>query len=172
MILILALFTLLALQDDLPPRPPSYPGRPPPLADGEAFGGMLGSACDDARGEDGRWYNDHVLSLAPGQRLGIIVSSPDFAPWIQIIDRDGEVVTEAQGKADDQAVGFLFTAAGQPSREFLPPVLYRLRVTSVDVGGVGSWKVEKSYGGRLKPFSSSTFPVRTGCRPLGAVLPD
>jgi hypothetical protein len=172
MLPLLLLLGGIALQDDPPPYP-VFPGRPPPLASGEAFGGVLGSACDDTLGEDGRWFNDHLLSLSPGQTQGIMVSSSEFAPWLQIVDGDGDVVAEAQGAADGEVVGLAFKAAGEPSREFLPPVRYRLRVTSVDPGGVGRWKVETNYSGRLEALTGPfEFPVRTGCRPLGPVLPE
>lgn len=153
--------------------PPVLPGRPPPIASRQAFGGVLGLSCDDVLGADDRWYSDRLLSLSPGERQAIMVSSPDFAPRLQILDQAGAVVAEAEGRADGAVAGFIFAAAGEASPLFLPPVVYRLRVTSAEPGVGGSWKVEKNHDGSLEPFSRAhAFPTRTGCRPLGPILPN
>lgn len=167
LIIALALAGSLGIQD--PPQPPTLPGRPPPLAIGEAFGGVLGLACDDRQGEDGRWFNDHELSLPPGGRIGLNVSSTDFAPLLRVIDDGGEVLAEIEAAADGKAAGFVFTAAGERSREMRPPLIYRIRVTSAAPAGVGAWRVEKNYDGQIDvvfPGEAVPFPVRTGCQPM------
>lgn len=159
---------MFGLQEPPPPFP-TLPGRPPPIASGFAFGGALGSACDDVRGEDGRWFNDHALALRPGQRIGLNVSSPDFAPLLRVLDADGEVVAEIAAASDGEAVGFVFTAPGERSHESQPSLSYRIRVTSAKPGAGGQWRVEQDFEGRIDvvyPGEASPFPVRAGCQPM------
>ncbi|HWQ87855.1 hypothetical protein [Brevundimonas sp.] len=173
MVVALTLAGLLGLQEPPPPYP-VMPGRPPPIASGFAFGGVLGSACDDRRGDDGRWFNDHALSLGPGQSVGLNVSSREFAPLMQVIDADGGVVAGIGAAADGEAAGFVFTAPGERSREPQPSLGYRIRVTSAKPGAGGPWRVEQDFEGRIDvayPGEASPFPVRTGCQPMPPLPP-
>ena len=170
------LFAAALQAQTLPPQPPPLPpmpGRPPPLADGLAYGGQLGSACDDTLGEDGRWFNDHEHPMAAGLSTGLNLSSPDFAPVLQVIDADGRVAATVQaGKGE--AATLVFTAAGGPIDNVRPNVRYRLRVTTAEPGETGQWRLELSNSGRTDvvfPGEAAPFPVRTGCRPLPPIDP-
>ena len=112
MLLTLVAVAVLGLQDGPPPPPlPPMPGRPPPLADGLAYRGHLGLACDDTLGDDGRWFNDHAHPMAAGRVTGLNLSSPDFAPVLRVIDPEGRVVGEVAAGRGEAAV-LAFTAAG------------------------------------------------------------
>lgn len=170
MLLTLIAVAVLGLQDGPPPMPP-MPGRPPPLADGLAYGGQLGQACDDTLGGDGRWFNDHEDPMAAGRITGLNLSSPDFAPVLQVIDPEGRVVATT-GAARGEAATLAFTAAGGPVDGVRPNVMYRLRVTTAQPGETGQWRLEVTSSGRTDvvfPGEAAPFPVRTGCRPLPPV---
>ncbi len=47
---------------------------------------MLGSACDDLKGSDGRWFNDHEQPMSAGRSGGLSLGSRDFAPVLQVVD--------------------------------------------------------------------------------------
>lgn len=146
---------LVVTGQEAPPLPPVLPGRPPPLAPGLAHLGWLGQGCRDVRGEDGRWRWETTVSLAPGQTLGLNVSSPDFDPVLEVLDAGGAVIERVRGAAGDAGGGALrFTAPGAPSREFLPPVEFRLRVTTTAPDVVGRWRLEVMTDGR----TDAVFP--------------
>lgn len=174
MLLTLIAVAVLGLQDGPPPPPmPSFPGRPPPLADGLAYGGQLGQACDDTLGGDGRWFNDHEHPMAAGGIKGLNLSSADFAPVLQVIDPEGRVVATAEAARGESAT-LAFTAAGGPVDGVRPNVIYRLRVTTAQPGETGQWRLEVVSGGRTDvvfPGEAAPFPVRTGCRPLPPIGP-
>lgn len=173
MLLSLAAVAVLGLQDGPPPPPlPPMPGRPPPLAEGLAYGGQLGLSCDDVRGDDGRWFNDHEHPMAAGRITGLNLSSPDFAPVLQVIDPGGRVVGTAEA-GRGEAAALVFTAAGGPVDGVRPSVIYRLRVTTARPGETGHWRLETSAVGRTDvvfPGEAAPFPVRTGCRPMPSVV--
>lgn len=167
MMLALIAVALLGAQEAPPPAPP-MPGRPPPLADGLAFGGHLGQACDDRLGDDGRWFNDHEQTMSAGTRIGLNLSSADFAPVLQVIDAEGAVVATVEGGADAPAT-LVFTPPGGPIDNIRPSLTYRLRVTTATPGETGAWRLEVSLSGRTDvvfPGEAAPFPVRTGCRPM------
>jgi hypothetical protein len=168
MMLTLIAVALLGAQEAPPPPLPPMPGRPPPLADGLAFGGHLGQACDDVLGDDGRWFNDHEQTMSAGMRIGLNLSSADFAPVLQVIDAEGEVVATVEGGADAPAA-LVFTPPGGPINNIRPSLAYRLRVTTATPGETGAWRLEVSYSGRTDvvfPGEAAPFAVRTGCRPM------
>jgi hypothetical protein len=172
--LIAALLLAAALQAQDPPPPfPPMPHRPPPLASGLAYGGQLGQACDDVRGDDGRWFNDHEHPMAAGRAMGLNLSSPDFAPVLQVIDAEGRVAAEVRGRRGEAAT-LVFTAPGGPVDGVRPNVAYRLRVTTTGPGETGQWRLELDNDGRTDvvfPGEAAPFPVRTGCRPLPPIDP-
>ncbi|RZJ04007.1 MAG: hypothetical protein EON89_09480 [Brevundimonas sp.] len=171
MLLTLVAVAMLGLQDRPAPPMPPMPGRPPPLSDGLAYGGQLGSACDDVLGEDGRWFNDHQHPMAAGMTTGLNLSSPDFAPVLQVIDSEGRVAGTARAGRGEEAV-LAFTAAGGPIDNVRPNVTYRLRVTTAQPGETGQWRLEVASNGRTDlvfPGEAAPFPVRTGCRPMPPV---
>ena len=150
-----------------PPPFPILPGRPPPLADGLAYGGRLGAACDDVRGTDGRWYNDHEQPMPGGQSFGLNLSSQDFSPRLQVISPDGIVVAAIDGGAGPSGAALVFTPPGDARQT------YRLRATSVEPGQTGAWRLEVMHNGqtdRVFPGEAVPFPVRTGCSPLPPVI--
>lgn len=168
MLLTLMAMATLGLQDVPPPPLPPMPGRPPPLADGLAYGGQLGLSCDDVLGGDGRWFNDHQVPMAAGLVKGLNLSSPDFTPVLQVIDPEGRVVATARAGRGEAAT-LVFTAAGGPVDNVHPNVIYRLRVTTAQPGETGHWRLEVVRDGRTDlvfPGEAAPFPVRTGCRPL------
>jgi hypothetical protein len=171
---IVALIFAAALQGQEPPPPlPPMPGRPPPLASGIAYGGELGRACDDLRGEDGRWYNEREHPMAAGRTVGLNLSSPDFAPVLQVIDAEGRVAAEARAGRGEAAT-LAFTAAGGPVDGVRPNATYRLRVSTAAPGDTGQWRLELDTDGRTDvvfPGEAAPFPVRTGCRPLPPIDP-
>ena len=172
MLLTLVAVAVLGLQDQPPPPPmPPMPGRPPPLADGLAYGGHLGLACDDTRGDDGHWFNDHAHPMAAGRVTGLNLSSPDFAPVLRVIDQQGGVVGEVAAGRGEEAV-LAFTAAGGPVDGVRPNVMYRLRVSTAQPGETGRWRLEVAANGRTDmvfPGEAAPFPVRTGCHPMPPV---
>lgn len=150
-----------------PPPFPILPGRPPPIADGLAYGGRLGAACDDVRGPDGRWFNDHEQPMPGGQSFGLNLSSADFAPRLQVIDPEGMIVGTIDASAGPDGAALVFTPPGDARR------IYRLRATSVEPGQTGARRLEVMHNGqtdRVFPGEGSTFPVRTGCSPLPRIV--
>lgn len=160
---------LLLTQQAPPPPPLMWPYRPPPVSEGLAYGGMLGSACDDTKGSDGRWFNDHEHPMSAGLPVGLNLSSSDFAPVLQIIDPLGAVVATARGETGQPSVFMVFTPPGEAIDGIRPSVTYRLRTTTIGSNETGAWRLEVMADGRTDtvfPGERSPFPVRTGCQPL------
>lgn len=150
-----------------PPVPPVMPGRPPPIADGFAYEGRLGLACDDVQAPDGRWFNDHELPMPGGQAFGLNLSSSDFAPRLQVIDPGGTIMAAVDAPAGPNGAVLIFTPHGDAR------LTYRLRATTVEPGETGHWRLEVMYNGqtdRVFPGEDVPSAIRTGCSPLPPIV--
>lgn len=155
---------LLVLAQDVP-QPPPGPGRPPPLANGLAIPGRLGSDCGDRQDEAGRWRHETWTTLADGQRIWLSITSPDFDAVLQVFDDEGMTVATVEDRRDETPTGRFVNApvraAPGPSRT------YTLRVTSAEPGQTGRWRVEDRrdgsdaqmfFGEILPPFDQRGCP--------------
>lgn len=72
--------------DDAATAPPwRWPYRPAASLRGARVR-VLGSACDELKGSDSRWFNDHQQPMSAGRSLGLSLCSRDFAQGLQVVD--------------------------------------------------------------------------------------
>ncbi|MDQ8027691.1 MAG: hypothetical protein REJ23_03120 [Brevundimonas sp.] len=160
----LSLIVLIpALAQEPPPMPPPGPGRPPPLANGIAITGRLGSDCGDLRDPTGRWRHQSWASLGAGQRIWLSVSSPDFDVTLNVHDADGKPVATVEDQQDDRPTGqFIVATSDEATNGALQT--YSLQVTSAEPGQTGRWRIEdrrdgsdaQMFHGEILPLSGSS----------------